>query len=223
MAGPATLVRTPTPDPSEYVCVQEMTAQEFLDWEHTGFAEWIDGKAYQYMPATDNHQSIVLFLAALMDQFVFLKGLGRILLAPYSLQGRTGGPVREPDIMFVANDNLVNMRKTHIEGPCDIAIEVISDDSPRRDRADKFDEYAAAGVREYWLIDSRTGHSSAFFFALRDGEYQPLVVDAGVFRSAVLEGFWLRTEWLWAERRNTLGAIIEVVGIEAISLGGPRV
>ena len=72
-------------------------------------------------------------------------------------------------------------------------------------------------MREYWLIDSRAGHPSASFFVLHDGEYRPIMVNDGVFRSEVLEGFWLRTAWLWAERRNTLGAMIEVVGIESIS------
>ena len=220
MAAVATLVRTPIPEAWEYVSVQEMTAEEFLEWEHTGFAEWIDGKAYQYMSATLNHQDLVGFLAFLLRAFCEIYDVGRVLTAPYAHRGVSDGPIREPDIMFIARENEVNMRRTFIDGPCDIAIEVISDDSPRRDRAVKFAEYAAAGVREYWLIDSREGRTSATFYALVGGEFQPLPVVDGVYRPAVLEGFWLNTEWLWTEPRDSLAAIIEVVGIEAITTRG---
>lgn len=50
-------------------------------------------------------------------------------------------------------------------------VEVISTDSVARDRETKRKEYAAAGVREYWLIESRTPFRGAEFFVLRDGEF----------------------------------------------------
>ncbi len=38
-------------------------------------------------------------------------------------------------------------------GMADLVIEVVSDDSVARDRADKFYEYQTAGIQEYWIID----------------------------------------------------------------------
>lgn len=78
-------------------------------------------------------------------------------------------------------------------------IEVVSDDSTARDRADQFDEYQDGGVSEYWVIDSRTGHERADFWTLdADGKYRAaLPSDAGTYHSRVLPGFRLQVEWLW--------------------------
>ena len=61
------------------------------------------------------------------------------------------------------------MRDTFLDGPADLVIEVISDDSVTRDRVEKFDEYLEAGVREYWVIDPRPGQQRALFYVLRTG------------------------------------------------------
>lgn len=37
----------------------------------------------------------------------------------------------------------------------DIVGEIVSKESGKRDRGEKFEEYDASGVREYWLIDPR--------------------------------------------------------------------
>jgi Uma2 family endonuclease len=80
----------------------------------------------------------------------------------------------------------------------------------------KYDEYADAGVREYWLVDSRPGKQNASFWVLDTaGRYQPLPVDQdGVFRSTVIPGFWLKVDWLWAnEKLSPLLLFAEIVGL----------
>ncbi len=221
MAAPVLSV-APPPEAWEHASVQPMTVEEFLAWEHTGFAEWIDGKAYQYMAATLNHQDLVLFLSMLLKAFVDISGLGRVITAPYAMRGLPGGPAREPDIMFVATENFGRMRRVHIEGPADLVIEVVSDDSPRRDRSDKLDEYAAAGVCEYWIIDSRDRRPSATFLVLDGDTFRAAPLDSeGIYHSTVLPGFWLNTAWLWTEPRDSLGPLLQIVGPEALTAKRP--
>ena len=44
------------------------------------------------------------------------------------------------------------------------------------------------------------------------GRYRPLPVDReGVFRSVVLDGLWLKTDWLW--QRPTLMAVLKAWGL----------
>jgi Uma2 family endonuclease len=47
--------------------------------------------------------------------------------------------------------------------------EVISPDDPQRDRVTKMQEYAQAGIPEYWLLDPRT--ATLEVYALRHDEY----------------------------------------------------
>jgi Uma2 family endonuclease len=128
-----------------------------------------------------------------------------------------GGNAREPDLFFVAAESLGRLTDTELNGPAELAIEVISTDSVLRDREDKFYEYQAGGVREYWIIDPRPKRQRADFYVLDENNiYQPVPAADGVYRSTVLPGFWLRIDWLWAEEPNPLAALAEVVGAEQL-------
>jgi Uma2 family endonuclease len=78
-------------------------------------------------------------------------------------------------------------------------VEIVSPESKVRDRGEKFYEYEAAGVGEYWLIDP--DRQQAEFYRLgAGGHYRLFTADAeGIYQSEVLPGLWLRVEWLWQE------------------------
>ena len=98
-------------------------------------------------------------------------------------------------------------------------MEIVSEDSVSRDRVDKFDEYEAAGIAEYWLIDPRPRRRRATFYQLNEaGQYEAAPVGAdGVYHSAVLPGFWLKVNWLWAEELPApLSTLAQIVGTEKV-------
>ncbi len=161
--------------------------------------EWVAGKVVVHELPTSRHQRLALFLTVLLELFVNLRGAGRVFPAGYPTLLTPEGPVREPDIVFVAAQHLHRIRAQRLEGPADLAVEIVSDDSVGRDRAEKFDQYQQAGVREYWVIDPRPGRERADFWVLdeADGRYRAVVVGAdGIYRATVLPGFWVQTEWL---------------------------
>lgn len=102
-------------------------------------------------------------------------------------------------------------------GPADLAVELISDSSVRRDRLEKFTEYAMAGVPDYWLVDPRRGRQQAFFLRLGDeGVCEATPPDAeGRVHSAVLPGLWLRPEWLWQDPLPSPRACLAKIAPEA--------
>jgi Uma2 family endonuclease len=61
---------------------------------------------------------------------------------------------------------------------------------------EKFGEYERGGVREYWLLDPQS-RQAGFFQLGEDERFQQIPLDDGVFRSHVLDGFWLKVDWLW--------------------------
>lgn len=193
-----------------------MSYAEFLRWcDEDTVAEWVNGEVIIPMPAKDAHQMLVGFLVMLLRGYVAFFRLGRVWQAPFLVRLWPDGPARESDIVFVAEANLVQRcTPTGIEGPPDLIVEVVSDDSVQRDRVDKFDEYEKAGVREYWIIDNRPERRRAWFYRLDEqGRFVPILPDAaGVVRSTVLPGFWLREAWLWEAAPDEWAALLEVIG-----------
>lgn len=179
-----------------------MTYEEFVEWSDEDMhAEWVDGEVIVFVSPTDKHQAIITFLATLLSVFVDRFALGRVRVAPLEMRILPGRSSREPDVLFVAREHLDRLTPERLLGPADLVIEIVSESSVVRDRQDKFREYEEAGVREYWLFDSRPGREGADFYQLTpEGTYRSVPPDAdGRYRAATLPGFWLRPDWLWQD------------------------
>jgi Uma2 family endonuclease len=200
---------------SDYIASERMGFERYLALEYEqGLAEWVNGEVRLYMSASNSHQRIVDFLNRLLGVFVESRLLGIVRSAPYTMRAIPDGPGREPDLMFVAAEHRARMLDSHLSGPADLVIEVVSADSATRDRVEKFQEYQAAGIPEYWIIDSRPGNQRADFFQLVDGAYQVASLEpGGVYHSAVLAGFWLDANWLWADEPNAMAALAQITGV----------
>lgn len=201
-------------DNPEFEATASMPFAEWLAWDHgPRLTEWIDGRVFVYMSVSDAHDRVVGFLRTLLTAYAELTGSCFVRGGPYAMAAKEGGPGREPDLIVVLAGHASRLGESHLAGPPDIAIEVVSEDSVRRDRVVKFAEYAAAGVPEYWVIDPRPGRERADFFLLPPGDaaYVPADTTDGVFRSAVLPGFWLRPGWLWEDEPRPIAALREVL------------
>ncbi len=195
----------------------KMSFDAYLDWagEDT-HAEWVNGEVIVFMPAKNVHQVVVGFLYRLLSLFADSFNVGQVRIAPLGM--RLAHSMREPDILFVAKTHEDRLTDNWLEGPADLVIEVVSDDSVRRDRDEKFREYREAGILEYWIIDPRPGKLRADFFSLQDGEYTLLATEDDEWvNSAVVKGFGLRPAWLWqAQELNPLVCALEIEGMTAV-------
>ncbi|HXF60461.1 MAG TPA: Uma2 family endonuclease, partial [Caldilineaceae bacterium] len=185
-----------------------MTYEEFLEWglQEGIRAEWVDGKVFLMSPNSPRHQRLMKFLLFLLDPYVQTNDLGEVFLAPLQMRLNVPPRGREPDLLFVAKEHLDRVRATHLDGPADLAVEIVSPESSGRDRETKLREYEIAGVPEYWIIDPE--REEALFYQHLEGRYQ-LVLGGrnGRYLSAILPGFWLEVEWLWQEPLPRIDAI----------------
>jgi Uma2 family endonuclease len=178
-----------------------MTYEEFLAWaDEDTWAEWVDGEVIEMSPASRLHQGVASFLERILGGYVEIKGLGEVYDAPFQMRTEYAG--REPDLLFVSREHLGRFTDQYLDGPADLVVEVISPNSRGRDRGDKFFEYESAGVCEYWIIDPER-RQAEFYQRGNDGIYRLAPVREGVYRSAVLEGLWLKVDWLWEYPRPT--------------------
>lgn len=191
-----------------------MTFEEFLAWDAEGTrAEWVDGEVRLMSSVTDHHDDLRGLLQSTLRLFVEERDLGVVRGEPFVMRPRPDLPGRSPDVLFIAKANLGRLQPTHLEGPADVAVEIVSRDSRRRDRVDKLGEYEAGGVREYWVIDQP--RQEALFYRLgEDGTYQKVPLQGRrVFRSEAIPGFWLRLEWLWQDPLPRVRALLIELGV----------
>lgn len=187
-----------------------MSFAEFLKWdsEHT-MAEWIDGEVSVMSPAAERHQEILAFLLTILKLHVEVKDLGRVLPAPFVMRLAKRRRGREPDLLFVSRQRAPLIKKNYLDGPADMVVEIISPESVGRDRGEKFVEYEAAGIKEYWLLDP--DRETAEFYELgADGRYRAADMPEGIYRSQVVAGFFLRVAWLWQTPAPTIAALREL-------------
>ncbi|MBI3760347.1 MAG: Uma2 family endonuclease [Chloroflexi bacterium] len=165
------------------------------------------------MPPNSLHQELVMFLAKLLGNFADLFGLGKVYSSPYEMKCRPDGPSREPDVLFIAKTNQSRIGAARLEGPADLVIEIVSDDSVSRDFDDKFIEYQECGVSEYWIVDPRERRKRALFYHGGEGGLfeSAKLETGGIYRSKAVPGFWLKTEWLW-EMPDPLLTFAEIAG-----------
>jgi Uma2 family endonuclease len=184
--------------------------EAFLRWaDEDTLAEWVDGEIVPMSPSNLEHQYLLDFLNDLIKTFVRARQLGMVIFAPFLMRLPTRPSGRQPDLLFVAADHAERLRETYLDGPADLVVEIISPESEARDRGEKFVEYEAAGIPEYWLIDPL--RRDALFFQIGpDGRYRRAALDPdGFYRSEVLSGFRLRVAWLW---ERPLPPVAELVG-----------
>ncbi len=179
----------------------KMTYEEFLREYDGQYAEYVDGEVIKPMTVTRTHSKLTHFLSSLLQFFVESKKLGQIFSEPYqmkmNLEGKTKS--REPDVFFVAAENSDRVQEQYLEGAADLIIEVISPESIVRDTEDKFEEYEAAGVKEYWIINPNR-RTAIFYGYDQNRKYKMLPISPdGNFESLVIKGLWIKVDWLWQE------------------------
>ena len=194
---------------------RRMSYDEFLAWcDEDTLAEWVDGEVRMTSPASYRHQDLVAFLQTILRFWVEARELGVIQIAPFQMRLTVPAPRgREPDILFVARDHRERLLTNYLDGPADLLVEIVSPESVARDRGEKFVEYEAAGVSEYWLIDP--DRRQAEFYQLDpDGHYQLALGGAtGTYVSPRLAGFALPVEWLWEEPLPNLRDALQALGL----------
>lgn len=195
------------------VTSDRMSYEEFLTSYDGQHAEWVGGEVVPMTPPSDQHQNVVGFLAALFRMYAEAKGLGVVRSSPFQMKPGPELPGREPDVLFVSGDHADRLRRTHLEGPADLVVEVISPESRGRDRGDKYFEYEQAGVREYWLIDPVRRQAELYRLGER-GVYEVMPAgDPPRLQSEVLPGLWIDLSWLWSDPMPSLMSVLRDWGL----------
>ncbi len=192
---------------------QQFTYEDFLERYDGIRSEWVQGEVVIMSPVSNIHQRIGNLLFRILSDFVETGDLGQVFQAEFQMKLPAHRAGREPDIFFIAHEKLAKLKTNYFDGPGDIVVEIISPESIERDRVTKFEEYQEAGVQEYWLIDPLNQQVN-FFELNTQGQYHAAYIEVnGTYRSKVLAGLWIKTEWLWQTPSPLMSHIRQELGL----------
>jgi Uma2 family endonuclease len=160
--------------------------------------EIIDGVLYLMPPSPNEwHQGAVAVLTAYLVFHIKFRGLGKVYSAPFDVE-LAFDTVVQPDILVVLNENLPIITFSHVVGAPDLAVEMLSPGTARYDRVKKYNAYARAGVREYWIADPKK--KTVEVLRLEGETYQSAGVFSGEQKlpSLVVPDFPVRVEQIFA-------------------------
>jgi Uma2 family endonuclease len=211
---PLTILDAEPLAPMEYATNGGQALDEFVPeevyWEKYYSApdvnyEWNDGRLEEVPVADYAKFMMFLWFLDLLRDYLHAYPIGRIISMEVgfrlALPHKT--TIRKPDLAVVLNSNpapLGDYDRSY-RGIFDLCIESVSDSSQSevdRDAITKRDEYAAAGVQEYFVLDERAIETQ-FYRLNRRGIYEPLPRRNGVIGSQVLPGFQFRLKDLYAK------------------------
>lgn len=176
-----------------------MTLAQWADMPEDEEGEIVDGRLVEEEVPDFAHEAVVGWLIALFRAWVRPRG-GFVggSEAKFAVSGRRG---RKPDVSVYFPG-----RRPPAQGlirvPPDIMVEILSPRprDVRRDRVAKLDEYAAFGVRWYWLVDPQARSFEVFELGA-DGRYTHAL---GATEGTITDvpgcaGLVLPIDELWAE------------------------
>jgi Uma2 family endonuclease len=160
--------------------------------------EWLDGALELLPPPSLQQRRLQAYLLDAMSAFAEDNQFGLVIPGPFAVrlpeEMQRG---REPDLLFVPNAFVETIQEHYVNSHgVTIVVEVADARSRYRDHVDKFHDYEAAGIPEYWIIDA--DESRASFYTLQpDNQYAEVAPDHGVYHSHLLKGFALDLSELW--------------------------
>ncbi|MBO0932396.1 Uma2 family endonuclease [Fibrella aquatilis] len=190
--------------------VQAILAEEqnrrraFYEWMDEDMkTEFINGEIVVHSPALDKHNLVVMHLGTLLNVFVSEHELG-VVRVEKALVELTRNSY-EPDICYFGLAKAVQITPDLLYYPApDLVVEVLSESTKKNDRNVKFEDYAAHGVTEYWIIDPMRQTIEPFSIDADTQEYAAL----GTFRvgqsvsSVVLPGFTIPVKAIFDNAAN---------------------
>ena len=159
--------------------------------------------------------SLYRWFSRLLEEYLTVFPIGEIMILEMGFRlelGKKKVSIRKPDLAVILHSNPVEAKPLDrsFHGVCDLCIEFLSDSTPaevERDTVHKKEEYAKAGVAEYYILDRLRKHT-AFYFLNEQGVYERMKhQEPGVIHSRVLERFAFRLEDL--EKQVAFETLIE--------------
>ena len=144
------------------------TVADYLALDGNYLVEYRDGYI-EVLPMPDmRHQDIAERFGDMLKRHLNETNTGKMIRAPFRIR-LWEERFREPDLAVMLRENAGRMTNAFWNG-ADLVVEVLSESNRDHDLTTKVEEYARAGINEYWILDPK--HREVRVLSLVDGRYQ---------------------------------------------------
>ncbi len=133
---------------------------------------------------SDPHQYITGEIFAEIRSILKKNKFGEVRIAPYDVYINNKN-VYQPDIVFIAKENVHKIKKNGLHGAPDLVVEVLSPDTSKYDLTEKKKIYERFGVKEYWAVEPET--KKVTFFKLVEEKFVEMDSERGTINSELLK------------------------------------
>jgi Uma2 family endonuclease len=170
--------------------------------------EFINGEVVFQSPVRLEHNDVSFTLAMLIRAFADTRALG--MVGHEKLMISLDRNDYEPDVCFWGSEKAAAFQPRQLRFPApDFVAEVLSTATEAVDRGIKFEDYAASGVPEYWLIDVADQVVEQYVLAGNEYRLAAKTTD-GSLKSHAIPGFAIPVRALFDqdERQKALRALL---------------
>jgi Uma2 family endonuclease len=178
---------------------------EFREWLDEDIkAEFINGEIVMHSPVKKRHWQASDFLSRLLSVYTGINDLGQVGVEKVMIELTRND--YEPDICFFSKEKASAFTDDQMLFPApDLVVEILSKKTTKKDRGIKKEDYAAHGIREYWIIDPIKQIVEQYFLIDEHSEeyFQPYIyrIDDDI-SSRVLEGFTIPIRAIFEQKAN---------------------
>ncbi|MBN2152632.1 MAG: Uma2 family endonuclease [Candidatus Lokiarchaeota archaeon] len=193
------------------VLKQNATEEEFLAFSNEDVdCELLDGVLVIHSPANDEHEDMFSYLMTIFRTFLDATRQGKVRGSRYVMRlSDRWSP--EPDLLVVTPERFKAIGPSHLDGPADLVIEILSDATRDIDLTKKLPKYLAEGVREVWIIDPKD--SSVHLHFPDTTIHYPEPTSDEIIRSRVLPDLQIKLEWIWHREQHPTSTVLrELLG-----------
>ncbi len=179
----------------------EWSEEEYLALDTNQLVEFSDGCIEVLPMATIFHQLIATFLFEILQKYVGDHADGYVLLAPLPVHLWTK-KFRAPDIVYFRPHRVKDIHGQP-EG-ADLVVEVVSEGEENRERelVTKREEYAKAGISEYWIVDPQEKQITVLVLEGQTYREHGVFRQGSVATSVLLSGFSASVDAVFAAGRS---------------------
>ena len=178
--------------------------QEFREWITEDVkAEFINGEIVIHSPVRRRHWNASDLLSRLLSFYASFKKLGRVGVEKVMISLTRND--YEPDLVFFSKEKADTFTEEQVLFPVpDFVVEILSKKTAATDRGTKKADYAAHGIKEYWIVDPVKLRIEQFILPTGSSTYFPAkVLQYGeIIESHTISGFNIPVAAVFEEAAN---------------------